>query len=633
VLGHIDVDLVSRPETSLRRATVRSAGADDAAVSELDSRDIRAGTTRSMSAPRANASFSRRIAGFAVLFLVPLVLRSLPIEHGLPRNYIPDTNVARAALGMARDKDLVPPAGKYSHYPNLVPYALLPLYAAQYEVGKLEGKWDGTKAFGDHMLEHPEDAQLLARWLVAILGALTPLVMFRAARAAGLGRGAWIAAWLVATGLLHLEFSVHERPWAPMTFFFVLALWPAILYTNGGRARHLLWSGVAAGGAFACHQGGLAAIGIPALAWLFGPLAWTGRDLMRRLGQGVACVALFAAIALAVGYPHFIRYGKTPPQAVIGGEAVEEQGGLQIGGMSILFGVRWDSARRLAIALVGYDPVVIVLGWIGLWPALRRRTLRAPTLFTLAWGAFFLTNQNDHVRYLLPVAVLLVLPAALVLERWFEHGRARPFVYTLLAIPLVQAARFDFLMRKSDTRAEAEKRIAELRDHGLVAIDRYGPEVDLDRASLERLLRLRTSRHEKLRTREEHRRHLFDRELVPADEQGVNAVRIEELFEIDERNGTIRLREGLEPLGRDAREALHSLGVRYVMIVERRMHGGAQSLLAPLVEDAQPIVVIDPSCGSSRTSEAFLPTEMDFPLTALWTVNRPGPWMAIHELH
>jgi hypothetical protein len=571
-------------------------------------------------------------ASIAVLFLVPLVLRLLPIEHGLPRNYIPDTNVARAALGMARDKDLVPPAGKYSHYPNLLPYALLPLYAAQYEIGKLENKWTDSKTFGDHMLEHPEDAQLVARWLVAILGALTPLVMFRAARAAGLRRGAWIAAWLVATGLLHLEFSVHERPWAPMTFFLVLALWPAILYTNEGRARQLVWSGLAAGGAFACHQGGLAAIGIPALAWLFGPLTWSGRDLARRFTHGAACVALFAVVALAVGYPHFLRYGKTPPQAVIGGEAVEEQGGLQIGGMSILFGVRSESARRLAIALIGYDPVVIVLGVIGIAFAWRVRALRAPVLFTLIWAAFFLTNQSDHVRYLLPVAVLLALPAALVAERWFESGRARALLYVVLAVPLVQAARFDFLMSKSDTRAEAEKRIAELPDHALVAIDRYGPEVDLDRVGLERLLRLRTSRHEKLRSREEHRRRLFDRGLVPPHEQGVNAVRVEELFEIDDRKGTVRLREGLESLGHDAREALHSLGVRYFMIVERRMHGGAKSLFAPLVDGTEPLLVIDPSCGTSRTNEAFLPTEMDFPLCALWTVSRPGPWMAVYAL-
>jgi hypothetical protein len=567
-----------------------------------------------------------------VLFLLPLVLRLWPLEHGMPRNYIPDTNIVRAALGMARDKDLVPPAGKYTHYPNLLPYALLPLYAAQYEAGKLSGKWADAKAYGDHMLEHPEDAQRIARWLVAILGALTPWAMFRAARAAGLTRGAWIAAWFVATGLLPLQFSVHERPWAPMTLFMVLAVWPAVLYARDGRARWLLVSGIAAGLAFACHQGGLAALGIPGLAWLFGPLAWRGRDLGRRLAHGVSCVVLFAAVALALGYPHFVRYGRTPTSAVIGGEAIEEMGGMQIGGMSILFGVRWESALRLTKALVGYDPVLVGLGFAGLFFAVRRRPLRAPAIFTLAWAAFFLTNQSDHVRYLLPVVVLLALPAGLVCERWMHSAGGRAAVFALMLVPLVQALRFDHLLSKPDTRAEAETLLASLPGQPLVAIDRYGPEVELDRQSIERLYRLRESRHEKLRSREEHRRRLFDRERVPPGEQGVNAVRVEELFEIDDRNGTVQVRAGLEPLGRDPREVLRNLGVEYLLLVERRMHGDAANLLQPLAAGVEPAYVIDPSSGAQRTSEAFLPTEMDFPLTGLWSVDRPGPWIAVYPL-
>jgi len=582
--------------------------------------------------PHSRESFGTRAAGLLLLFVVPLFLRLAPIEHGMPRNYVPDTNIARAALGMARDKDLVPPAGKYSHYPNLLPYALLPLYALQYESGKLAGRWSDAQTYGNHMLEHPEDAQRIARWLVAILGALTPWAVYRTARAAGLGRGAWIAAWLVATGLLHVQFSVHERPWVPMTLFMVLAAWAAVLYANDARARWLALSGVAAGLAFACHQGGLAALGIPALAWCFGPLPWRGRDLARRFAQGVLCVALFAAVALVLGYPHFIRYGKTPPQAVIGGDAIEEQGGLEIGGMSILFGVRWQSALRLARAIFGYDPVVIVLGLAGLAIALRTRSLRAVCVLTLIWALFFLTNQSDHVRYLLPVSVLLALPAALACERWLDVAGRRALLCAVLALPLVQALRFDVLMRRDDTRASAESMLASLPGHPLVAIDRYGPEVDLDRQSIERLERLRESRHEKLRSREEHRRREFDRGLVAPGEQGVNAVRIEELFDIDERHRTVKVREGLEPLGETAHEVLQNVGAHDLLLVERRMHGDASNVLEPLVAGTQPDVVISPASDGSRPSEAFLPTEMDFPLTALWCVSRPGPWMALYRL-
>jgi hypothetical protein len=417
-----------------------------------------------------------------------------------------------------------------------------------------------------------------------------------------------------------------------MTFFMVLSVWPAVLYAREARRRWLVLSGLAAGLAFACHQGGLAALGIPALAWLFGPLGWRGRDLGRRFAHGIACVALFAAIALALGYPHFLRYGKTPTNAVIGGEAIEEMGGMQIGGMSIVFGVRWESVLRLTKALIGYDPVVVVLGLLGFWLALRQRALRAPALFTLLWAAFFLTNQSDHVRYLLPVMTLLALPAALLCEVWLDRARVRNLVIVLLCVPLVQALRFDYLMSRIDTRADAEALVAALPGQVLVAIDRYGPEVELDRQSIERLDRLRVSRKEGLRSREEHRRRKFDRDLVPPGEQGVNAVRVEELFEIDDRNKTVKVREGLEPLGQNAREVLHNLGVKYLLLVERRMHGDAENLLQPISAGIQPAFVIDPSSGSQRTSEAFLPTEMDFPLSALWSVNRPGPWIALYPL-
>ena len=79
----------------------------------------------------------RRIAALCVLFLLPLALRLVPLRHGMPRNYVPDTHMVRAALSMARDRDLTPPPGKYSIYPNLMPYLLLPCYAGEYAIGSV----------------------------------------------------------------------------------------------------------------------------------------------------------------------------------------------------------------------------------------------------------------------------------------------------------------------------------------------------------------------------------------------------------------------------------------------------------------------------------------------------------------
>lgn len=579
--------------------------------------------------PARRSGFAGTLAALVLLFALPLALRLLPIQHGGLKNYIPDSHIVRGALGMAKDKDLVPPVGKYSHYPNLLPYLLLPAYAAQYALGP----WENTREYGDHLLDHPEDARLIARLLVALFGALTPWVVFRGARAMGLGRGAWVAAWLVATGLLHLHFSVQERPWVPMTFFLALAAWPAALYTREPRMRYLVLSGLAAGLSLACHQAGLAAITIPALAWLFGSLRWSGRDLAARLGQGVACVAAFAVVALVAGHPYLVRYGLPERDQVILGDVVAEQGGFTIGGVSLLFDVRLESFTHLARVLIGYDPAVVVLGLCGMLIAWRCRGMRPVALFVLGWGAFFMTNWSDHARYLLPVTVGLAFPAGLVAERWLASKWGTVVVVIALVFPLVQAARFDHVMLAQDTRAIAAKRLGELGPAALIAIDRYGPDVELDQQSLQRLLRLRTTLGQTLYAREDRRRLALDHGLVSGADAGLNVVGVEEILVIDERERTVTVRPQLSSLGSDPKSALKSLGVTHFLQVERRPGDPRGSLLEPLVAGAHEVFVVDPSCCTTRTVEASLPTEMDFPLTGLWSVERPGPWMALYRLH
>lgn len=54
---------------------------------------------------------------------------------------------------------------------------------------------------------------------------------------------------------------------------------------------------------------------------------------------------------------------------------------------------------------------------------------------------------------------------------------------------------------------------------------------------------------------------------------------------------------------------------------------------AAWVAGREPLSVVDPSAeAGDPCEEAFLPTEMDFPLTGLWQVTRPGPRLELHEL-
>lgn len=571
-----------------------------------------------------------KLAALVVLFLLPLFLRAAPIEHGFPRNYIPDTHIVRNALGMAKDKDLVPPVNRYSQYPYLLPYLLLPEYAAQYALGRARGDWKGAGEYGNHLLEHPEDAQRIGRWLVALFGALTPWVVFRATRAAGLQRGAWIAALLVGTSLLHVQFSVQERPWVPVVFFMVLAAWPATLYLEGARTKHLLLSSAAAALSFACHQGGGAAIVIPGLAWLLGPLAWRADARLARVKQLALLALVFVAVSVPLGHPYWLRYGLTNVEDVVGGEIAAKKG-FSIGGLGFVSGLRWESVTRLSRAFFGYDPVIVLLGLAGFWTALRTRAMRPLMIFALGWAAVFLPQQSDHVRYMLPLAVLFAWPAALVAERWIDRRGSAIALGLLFCFSLVQVLRFDWLMTRPDARVEAEAKLAQLPAGSLVAIDLHGPELDLSQRALESLASLRArTREGKLRAREQHRLDLLKAGVAHG---GVDALDMEELLEVSPRNGTFELKKDFESLAATPHDALVKLGATHVLLVNRRP-GLEQPLLLPIIgTNARPQWVIDPSrTGSHPSPECFLPTEMDYPLIGLWSVERPGPWMGLYAL-
>ncbi len=576
------------------------------------------------SKPRAGARAG--LAGLAVLFVLPLALRLGPIRHGLPvTSYVPDTHVVRGALGMAKEKNLVPPAGKYSSYPNLLPYLLLPVYGAQYAVGRATGAWGGAGEFGMRLLEDPARAHLPARVLVALFGALTAWVVFRAARAMGLGVGAWAAAWLVATGHLHVHFSVQERPWVPMVFFLALASWAAAVHVRDGGAKSLLLSGACAGLAFATHQGGMVALGIPGLAWLFAPAG----GVRQRVLRGVGCVALFAAIGVLIGNPALFVHGSTAPADVAGG-AVDR--GIEISGQQFFYRFRFASLTRLARAFFGNDPALVLLALGGLLAALRARAARPATIFALLWAAVFLTNFNDHVRYLLPLSVLLAFAAGFAAERLWARPTLRWALVPLLALPLVQSLRLGWILRQEDTRAVAAAKLAGIE--GRIALDAYGPDVPLDRASLERVAEWRD-----LYAREDHRLQLLTAGVDAPP--GLDAVRLTDLFDFEARKNTSSVKTGLEHLGDDPNAILRELGVTHVLLVDRDPEDGAPPFpvddrpasgglpkLPPLRIEAEPLWVVSPG----RAREARLPTELDFPLVSLWRVERPGPRLALHQL-
>ncbi len=102
---------------------------------------------------------SRPVPVLALILALAELLRLAPIDHRAPRGYVQDGYMVRNALGMAQEKDPVPPIAKYSTYPYLVPYLLLPVYDARYALGRVSGAWSGAGEFAMRAKERPSMVQ------------------------------------------------------------------------------------------------------------------------------------------------------------------------------------------------------------------------------------------------------------------------------------------------------------------------------------------------------------------------------------------------------------------------------------------------------------------------------------------
>lgn len=593
------------------------------------------------------AARPRRGLGLLLLFLLPLALRLAPLEHGHGTNYIPDTHVVRSALGMAQDKHPVPEVGVYSTYPNLLPYTLLPIYGAEYALGRGLGWWGGTGEFAMKVKQEPALVHLPARVWLAFLCSLTPLFVFWTARRGGLQTGAWVAAWLVSTGLLHLHFSVQERPWGPLVMFLSAASFYAARHIQDGRNRDLFYCAIAAGLGFASHQPGALGLGLAGLAWLLGP--WSP-GVPSKLLLGVKAVLAFGLVSLVLGHPYYLVHGVADTSAVAAGDAIaaSEDRFITLGGQALRLKFSLQTFDRLSWALLGYDPVLLILALVGLIPALSRRALLPGLLFGLGWAAFFMTNTNDHVRYLLPLVVLFAPAAGWAAEFALRKGLPKPALGLLLAVPLVQAVRLDWVLMQKDTRTLAAEALVAHPPADVVAIDIGGPEVPLNRVALERLADLRP-----LGGREQHRLDFYAAgagELLPP---GIDALPLNALIALEIRRWSSNWNsvEGLtvdadgNPLEPSPNALLAGLGVGHVLLVDRTPGDGRGPLLVddrpadegwpklpPLRVSPEPSATFDPRRSPDASVKAPLPVELNFALTELWSVERPGPRLSLHAL-
>lgn len=556
-------------------------------------------------------------AGLLGALALALGLRIVAIDHGLPWRYVPDTHVIRGALGMAQTRDFAPPPGRFTSYPYLLPYLLLPVFGAVYIGGKALGAWQGPEEFARSLVFDATPVVLPARWLVVLLSLLGVFATARLARSV-LGRGASVpAALLAGTSFWSVHLAHSARPWAPLMALFAWAADRAVSLARAPTPARAILAGAAAGLCAACHQTGLLAAALPAAA-LCCALA-RGLGLRRFLGGAALAASAFGAVALLLGYP-YVLLGRAADVGVEGSQAA-----LDLGGQSFAwsaFGL--GRAQAVWAGLVGGDAVLVVLALIGVSRCVRRGGAAAWVVLgpAAAWLALFTVYEGAHPRYLTPVLPLLCVPAAAALS---ASGRPalRRAAALLLLFPLALGLRYGWLLGRPDTRTEMLAVVARVVPEGAtVAVEPYGPPLRPNARSLARLA---------------------------AD--GRPVARRERWLAEDPREDPLRPRYDVVPLERYYRYQsvwphqwllggekpietfLDERGVEYVITSNRDPGPARNSALDPaLARRGRRLHRIDPRAGgwfADAPAHARLPADPVFPALDLLSVERPGPLLEL----
>jgi len=569
----------------------------------------------------------------AVMLLLA-ALTFLSLDHGLPQRYVPDDHAVRCALGIAQDVGegkvgllwaLVPPAGKYTTYPYLLPYADLAAIGGTYVAGRVVGAWHGTGEFRDRVLADPTLAWLPARCVTALLALLLPWATFRAARELWRGKAAAaLAALLAGSSLLVVQFAHTERPWAPMTALVAVTLAASLRLQRKRGVRDVVAAGACAGLAAATHPVGALAFGLPALAVLL----W--RPGLRAVLAGVGAGLL---VALVVGYPYLLVYHADTGRGAIAGQLGVE-GAVDIGGQAFdptrLSGAL---AGPVAAAWFGYDPVLVALGLIGLFlaaPALRGRGALLLVLPPLLLALLFLLYDGSHVRYLMPAVPFLAIGAVETLQRLLAapvgpRAARAALASAAVALPLVQAARLDLLLGRTDTRTEAAQRLAALTQPGqLIAVDGYGPPLQPTGASVARWHALVWA------SQSEERALELAEAGVPERPEARDVLPLYRFWKFQSCYPSDYLGPGGPT---ELADFMQAWEVSWYVQVDRAPAREPRAPVDAFVAAHGTLALELSPTGRTPPREAALPTEMSFPLRDLWLYQRPGPWVRVWRLH
>jgi hypothetical protein len=438
-----------------------------------------------MDAPKPSSS--RVLAALTVITLLAFALRWPAVHRMLPQTPEPDAFLVMHAQEMDGDPALPTGLEFSERYPTLLTRMLAAI--PRRESG---GELSGAALEADD-LACAAAPYVHGRTVILLLSVfLVPLTWFVARRFVGPG-AALIAAWLIATSLLHALFSTQARPHGAETTLSLFAAWAALRIVERPSGLRIAVGALLASLAIAALQSGLFTL-FP----LFAALLLADGSLRARWLRAVVVPAIALASAFWA-YPVLPHVDSTGVH--LGGA----------GGHEFFFSQLNFHGLAVATTLfLGHDPFLLVttlfalalgIGWLVRHGAdllrARRPSLAVALAYVVPYFALICVSEEIYERFLLPL-----LPWCAILSAWAwmpfldinRPSRAlascvRALALLALAIPLVPLLQFARASSRSDALQEASAWIhahVPLEEH-LVGSPFLSPPLRFDPATIESL--------------------------------------------------------------------------------------------------------------------------------------------------
>lgn len=389
----------------------------------------------------------------AAIFLLALGLRVYGIQYGLPYIYTADaeSRFVNPAVRMVTTGDLNP--HWFGHPGSTVMYLLSMLYSLYFAVGRVVGTIADLNHFGTSLETDPTAFYLIGRGTVALLGALTVVLVYRVAYYIYDEPTGLLAALFLAVSPLHHRFSQFARTDIPATFLVVLAVLFALRVVKRPDTRSYALAGFFVGLATATKYTSALAI-FPLL--LAHCVARAKRGVLNRdLAVGLG----FVLIGFLMGAPFVLLDWRTALRDI----AVENRPSHL--GADRLPGLRnhlWYLTGPLNWGLTMPIEVLASLGVV-LAMVRRKRSELLLLSFPLLYFAVIGAARLRWDRWIIPVLPFATMFAAyavavLVEKVHIRQGWGLSLAAVLLAIvPTARILHYDYRISQEDTRTLARR--------------------------------------------------------------------------------------------------------------------------------------------------------------------------------